>query len=149
MVHNNFGGGFGELSSLNRLMRTASTTPLKVYDTDICSSIAVFDEDRVALNAMKFSSPRSAGASCMVMDGNGAASSTTHAVDHSMDQVHRCCLQGCYESCYEGFPVSLLQVGGPVMGPVSKPSCGVYSIDSQCQAIWGAWYVSKGFGRSG
>ena len=47
----------------------------------------MFDEDRVALNAMKFSSPKSAGASCMVMDGNGAGPTTTHAVDHSMDQV--------------------------------------------------------------
>jgi hypothetical protein len=43
----------------------------------------VFDEDRVALNAMKFSSPLSAGASCMVHDGNGA----TSIVDASMDQV--------------------------------------------------------------
>ena len=60
-------------------------------NTDILQLRAVFDEDRVALNAMKFSSPRSAGASCMVMDGNGAApSNTTHAVDHSMDQVRKC-----------------------------------------------------------
>ena len=102
-MHNNFGGGFGELPLMKRAflcrrcscpyawrergtrcLPLRSCVPERAWtDVTCCLSAAVFDEDRVALNAMKFSSPLSAGASCMVHDGNGA----TSIVDASMDQV--------------------------------------------------------------
>lgn len=51
------------------------------------SCLTVYDDDRVALNAMRFSSPKSAGASCMDLSHTDAGEGvTTHNIDLS-DQV--------------------------------------------------------------
>lgn len=70
--------------------------------------VAASDGDRVALQSMRFATPRSAGATCMTLgqlskiQNNDNGSAPPRSQEAADDQVSRCifCLQRCEQQLY-------------------------------------------------